>query len=493
MRVIMDLESNGLLDQATVLHCAVFMDIDTGKMYEFIGWSDELKEFLDNCTSIIAHNGIDFDIPLLNKLHGWKPSDDTEIVDTLTMSRTLDPDRTPVEGTRAPHSVEAWGKRLGRWKPEHEDWSVFSPEMLHRCREDVKIQRLIYQWLCAEATHTDPSKSIFDKTAYTDHDWSLALWHEHMSAKIITEQKLNGCYFNKEKAEEYVETLEDLIENLTATLLANVPPKPKKKGVEIKEPFKKTGDLKKVVTDWFSVLNVGVSLNPYKMRNIIDPEISGPFSRVEWEELNLGSDKQLKEWLYTQGWEPDEWNFSKTEFDENGDPVRTSPKITETSLKKLNNGYGDQLIQRSKASHRLSQIRGWIGNCRDDHRISADANPQGTPTGRMRHRVVANVPSANVYENKEDKDDPRNGTLVWYPEEQKTFFGTEMRSLFCASPEHVLVGRDASGLELRCFAHYLDDAKYTDVILSGDIHSYNQELAGLETRAQSKTFILRAA
>jgi hypothetical protein len=469
----MDLEANGLFESATVLHCAVFKDIDSGKMYEFIGWSEELKDFLDKCTCIIAHNGIDFDIPLLNKLHGWKPSDDTEIVDTLTMSRTLDPDRAPVEGTRAPHSVEAWGKRLGRWKPDHEDWSTFSPAMLHRCKEDVEIQHLVYQYLCAEATHTDPSKSIFDKTAYTEHDWSLALWHEHMSAKIITEQKINGCYFDKEKAEEYVETLENLIEDLTITLLENVPPKPKQKGVEIKEPFKKTGELKKAVTDWYPE----------------DPGVSGPFTRVEWETLNLSSDKQLKEWLYTQGWEPDEWNFSKTETDEEGNPVKTSPKITETSLKKLESGVGDLLIKRSKASHRLSQIKGWIGNCRDDHRISADANPQGTPTGRMRHRVVANVPSANVYENKDDKNDPRNGELIWYPEEQKVFFGTEMRSLFCASPEHVLVGRDASGLELRCFAHYLNDPKYTDVILSGDIHSYNQEMAGLETRGQAKTFI----
>ncbi|MGJ8839522.1 hypothetical protein AB9H28_24425, partial [Salmonella enterica subsp. enterica serovar Kentucky] len=47
-----------------------------------------------------------------------------------------------MEGKAGPHSIEAWGYRLGRGKPEHEDWSQFSPEMLHRCSEDVEIQYL---------------------------------------------------------------------------------------------------------------------------------------------------------------------------------------------------------------------------------------------------------------------------------------------------------------------------------------------------------------
>ena len=55
-----------------------------------------------------------------------------------------------------------------------------------------------------------------------------------------------------------------------------------------------------------------------------------------------------------------------------------------------------------------------------------------------------------------------------------------------------MVGADASGLELRCLAHFLaeyDDGEYADVVLNGDIHSHNQEAAGLPTRDSAKTFI----
>ena len=156
MKVILDIEANGLMGQENHhIHCAVFKDIDTERMYEYIGWSTQLKEFLDGCTMIAAHNGTTFDMPFLDEIYDWRPADDVEVVDTLIMSRILNPDRPPVHGTRAPHSVEAWGKRLGRWKPDHDDWSTFTPKMLHRCSEDVEIQFLIYQMLCKEADVLD--------------------------------------------------------------------------------------------------------------------------------------------------------------------------------------------------------------------------------------------------------------------------------------------------------------------------------------------------
>ncbi len=481
MKVIMDLEANGLLPQATVLHCAVFKDIETKTMYEFVGWSNELKDFLNNCTMIAAHNGVDFDFPLLKKLHDWVPKKSVEIVDTLVMSRLLNPDRAPVQGTRAPHSVEAWGKRLGRWKPDHEDWSVFSPEMLHRCKEDVEIQYLMYCMLCQEATIIDPTKSIFKKGTYTEHDWHMAMTFEHKSATIMKEQALNGCYFDRDKAEEYVDVLQGIVDRCEEDVLQHISAKPTQKGVSIKEPFKKTGGLKKAVSDWFDTSTEFHFISGRgDVINYLE-SVSGPFSRIEWNQINLGSEKQLKEWLYTIGWEPDEWNFHKTEVDENGDPRRTSPKLTDTSLKALPSGIGENLIARSKARHRRSQIAGWIGNCRDDSRVPGEANPQGTPTGRMKHRIIANVPAAN--------SDKKTHELIWYPDNQRVFFGTEMRSLFCAPDERDLVSRDASGLELRCFAHYLNDPEYNEIILSGDIHSYHQEMAGLETRSQAKTFI----
>ena len=70
-------------------------------------------------------------------------------------------------------------------------------------------------------------------------------------------------------------------------------------------------------------------------------------------------------------------------------------------------------------------------------------------------------------------------------------YGKECRRLWTISDltKYKLVGTDASGLELRCLAHYLNSTDYTDEILNGDIHTKNMELAGLQNRDQAKTFI----
>jgi DNA polymerase I-like protein with 3'-5' exonuclease and polymerase domains len=68
-------------------------------------------------------------------------------------------------------------------------------------------------------------------------------------------------------------------------------------------------------------------------------------------------------------------------------------------------------------------------------------------------------------------------------------YGKQCRALFNTPDGRVLVGADASGLELRMLAHYMNDANYTNEILTGDIHTANQHAAGLKTRDQAKTFI----
>lgn len=69
----------------------------------------------------------------------------------------------------------------------------------------------------------------------------------------------------------------------------------------------------------------------------------------------------------------------------------------------------------------------------------------------------------------------------------------ECRALFNPGMEgYVQLGCDASGLELRCLAHYManyDGGEYAKVILEGDIHTVNQKAAGLPTRNDAKTFI----
>jgi DNA polymerase I-like protein with 3'-5' exonuclease and polymerase domains len=66
------------------------------------------------------------------------------------------------------------------------------------------------------------------------------------------------------------------------------------------------------------------------------------------------------------------------------------------------------------------------------------------------------------------------------------------RELWIPHDGEVLLGSDLSGLELRMLAHYMapyDKGAYADVILNGDIHTHNQQKAGLPTRNNAKTFI----
>jgi DNA polymerase I-like protein with 3'-5' exonuclease and polymerase domains len=116
---------------------------------------------------------------------------------------------------------------------------------------------------------------------------------------------------------------------------------------------------------------------------------------------------------------------------------------------------------------RIAQIDSWVEAVKDDGRVHGFVIPNGTITGRMAHRNpnVAQVPS--------------HGSP----------YGKECRSCWIVKDGYKLVGVDASGLELRMLAHYMDDKEYVNEIINGDIHTANQKLAGLESRDQAKTFI----
>ena len=149
-----DLEADGLLDTVTKIHCGVFKDKDTKEVFKFKPTEiQEMLKFLDTVDVLIMHHGIGYDWPLLEKLHNYTYKG--KKVDTLIMSRLLNPKRiVPYNCTdkkTGPHSIKAWGYRVGRGKPDHDDWENYSPEMLHRCSEDVEILELTYYELLKEA------------------------------------------------------------------------------------------------------------------------------------------------------------------------------------------------------------------------------------------------------------------------------------------------------------------------------------------------------
>ena len=156
MRLVFDLEANGLYDDkinkdgtvdkaADTIWCIVVKEIDSGEVqkYETFCVRDGIK-VLEAADELIGHNIIDYDLRLIKKLYpSFKPKG--LILDTMILSQLLNPDRA------GGHSLGRYGEELGIKKPEHEDWSQFSPEMLHRCTEDVEINHLVYEQLMTEA------------------------------------------------------------------------------------------------------------------------------------------------------------------------------------------------------------------------------------------------------------------------------------------------------------------------------------------------------
>lgn len=159
-KIVIDIEGNGLREDITKVWCVVAKDIDSQEIYRFrpedLG-SDSFYEIFDKATTIIGHNIIGYDCPVLHKFYKldfW----DIKLVDTFVWSVTLYPDRQLPEGCPAvvpnpitghndrigPHSLEAHGWRLGYKKIHHHDWHEFSEHMLERCESDVLITEQLY-------------------------------------------------------------------------------------------------------------------------------------------------------------------------------------------------------------------------------------------------------------------------------------------------------------------------------------------------------------
>ena len=177
--------------------------------------------------------------------------------------------------------------------------------------------------------------------------------------------------------------------------------------------------------------------------------------------FNIGSRQQIADRLIKKGWKPKQFTDKKNIII-NEAVLKT---IKEPELKLTAERFSKYFLLQKRAV----MVESWINACDNDNRVHGKVMTLRTITGRMAHNSpnMAQVPA------------------VYSP------YGKDCRELWTISDpmKYKLVGTDASGLELRCLAHYLNDTTYTDEILNGDIHTKNMELAGLANRDQAKTFI----
>ena len=421
--LIFDIETDGF--NPTKIHCVVVKDDKTNNVHVFTG--DDHKSFVGFVAGhrLIGHNIIGYDLPVLEKVWNYKHTG--PIVDTLVLSRLADPAQ---EGG---HSLRNWGNRLGFPKGEHNDWSAFSTEMLHYCKQDVEVTQRVYREL------TKLMKKEFSPE-------SVEL--EHRVAGIITNQTKNGWLFNEQGAEKLLANLRNRMNDIEMEIHNEWKPMAKLTK-EYRHKFNQDGSVRRSGVGFVdAVSNLWVDRS-------FDGINTGWTSVITWVPFNLGSRKQIAERLSRLGWKPDR-------FTEKGSPIVDESTLDGVDIPeaKLINEY--LLLQK-----RVGMLNNWLDNLKQDGRLHGRVNTNGAITGRMTHSDpnLAQVPAG------------------YSP------YGKEMRSLFTVPNGYKLVGADAAQLELRMLAHYMNDKDYTNEILNGDVHTANQIAAGLDTRDKAKTFI----
>ena len=348
-----------------------------------------------------------------------------KIIDTLVLSRLFNP-------IRASHGLKAWGNTLQFPKIEFNDYSRYSDEMMKYCSQDVFVNYKVYEALKTESK------------GFTSESVNL----EIETYKIITKQKDFGFTLNGRAVQELLAHFK--IELAKAEEEVHRTFKPKVIERSLKAQHTKGGILSKLGVD-----REGNNARLTKEEYIILSKGASSVVRITEEPFNLGSRQQIGEYLQEFGWKPN--HFTPT----------GQPKIDETVLSKVKDIPEAAIIARYlMLQKRIAQVKSWLSFLRRD-RVHGSVISNGTITGRMAHRDpnLAQVPS------------------VTSP------YGKECRACWTVPRGYKLVGVDASGLELRMLAHYLNDKEFINEILNGDIHTANQARAGLESRTQAKTFI----
>lgn len=471
-----DIEANGLLAEVTKIHCIVVENIDTGEVLchhadlaisPRHGSIEEAINLLQEADEIVGQNIIRYDIPVIQKFYpNFKPKG--KVRDTLVGAKLiwpnlkrLDKGSSKVTGALVgKHSLEAWGLRLGFPKGDYAketDWAVFTKEMLDYCIQDV----------------VGPTKALHDLILRKNYS-EEAMIVEHDFTFVAHQMELHGFRFDVASAQKLHATLVKRKLELEAQL------QEKYKGwwEDMKTPEYWLGEWKgtearaATKSACEELLWKVVKVNGGKRRDM--HFTAGPLARKHTP-FNAGSRDHIRKVLLEEhGWKP-------TKFTDGGDP-----KLDDEVLENLDLPEAKLLQEFLMIDKRLGQLaegdNAWLKVVRADGRIYGRIDSMGAVTSRCSHMTpnMAQIPAVAVGKDKK----PLMGDEGRY--------GYECRALFLPDEEHVLVGADAAGIQLRVIAHYAarwDDGKYIELVTKGDVHTANKDAAGLPSRDTAKTFI----
>jgi DNA polymerase-1 len=452
MRLLFDIEANGLLDSITKIWMLVAVNIDTKEEHIYCNYFkgakplNEFKELLDNATELYGHFILGYDLPAIKKITGWVPKKTTKVYDTLLMSQTLNYKR--FESGR--HRLEDWGVFFKYPKVEHEEWDKYSDDMMHRCREDVVLNLMVLGHLKQELLSYKQKPEIFELL-------KLSLRNEHKVLEYCALSYEHGWLIDVDKAKSLVKEMEVKLKVIENEINPILPLRVKPSAKEPKAPrWIKNGNYDHHTCRYFGI---------EPSSGLVERPIAGPFTLIEYVKPDVGSLEAVKEMLTNMGWVPTEWNYKKVgrEF------IKTSSKLSTDSLMPLGK-IGEMIDKYYTVRSRHSTLTGWLEILDANNRLHGDIFSIGTPTGRARHSTLVNVPSGD------------------------SMYGHEIRSLFITSPGYKIVGSDSAGNQMRGLLHYLKNPEFTDLVINGDVHSKNAEVltkvAGIPvTRKQAKTFL----
>lgn len=486
MRVVIDIEANSLKNP-TQIWLIVCKDIDTGKYYIFRNVTsneeDRLKfiEFSKMVSLWIGHNWLGYDLPVLHDLLGSAWGIDYEQIvnvsaDTLVASKLAN-------YSRDGHSIESYGLEFGVEKIHFNDFKQWSQEMETYCIRDVDIcHKVFLKYL----------------SVVSDRSWASAFNREQRFQLLVNELEDNGFYFDKAKAEKLHAKVVDALKIIDVEMQEAFPPRE----VLIREFVPKA-----TLHGTISKTSIPRSL----WGNVADYEVGQTYRHTKRVDFNPSSHKQIVQVLAESGWQPTDKTQSHIDAERERNRLRysrqarsavdtktyddiiirleqfqkTGWKVNENNLSTLPDtapAPARLLAKRILLESRRRTLTEWMGLVEpSDLRIHGKFYGIGAWTHRMAHQQpnTANIPS-------EFREDGSTKLL-----------GKEMRQLWRAPRNRLLVGVDAEGIQLRIFAHYINDPEFTNALVYGrkedqtDPHNLNKKILGdlCRTRQAAKRFI----
>lgn len=490
MRIIFDIEANGLENPTEIwLICA--KNIDTGEVFyfrnvtknayereRFILWQKDVQFWC-------GHHILGFDLPVLHFLIGLDIDRILPIsIDTLVVSKLVD------YGRKGGHSLESFGEEFGHDKLT---FFKFTDKELYNCNSILFKQLEAY---CLR--DVEVSLRLYNHLVSYINDCANkpAIELEQQFQLVVNDLHHNGFSFDVPKAKRFLEKVEKELGVLDKDILEAFPPKE----ILIREFTPK-------VTKFGTISRTSVPRSLHHEIHLYKP--GEKYRHTRLETFNPASHKQLIEVLNTAGWSPTdktqthidtERELNQLKRTRNRDPeidikiklCQDKIKILQQSGWRINENNLTTLPSTAPAGARLlakrillearrRSLTEWLKLVRDDGRIHGYYYGIGAWTHRMSHQKpnTANIPTA-YHENGSPK-----------------LLGKEMRALWKAPKNRLLVGVDAEGIQLRIFAHYINDKEFTDALVNGrkedktDPHSLNQSILGpvCKSRQAAKRFI----